>query len=144
MKEGIIKWILIIFCLTLAGAWQAHAQDYSISFEVVDFETGLPLEDAQIAITPCNCGGITSRSGRFSISLPRDTYQISVSFIGYGEDIRTLTLDKSIILKIALTEQQEQLSEVIVRAKNIVQNIESPQMGALQLTSRDLKKFPLL
>jgi len=134
--------MLLLFSFALGGTLQIHAQDYSISFEVTDFETGLPLQDAQIAITPCNCGGITSRSGRFSISLPGDTYQISVSFIGYGEDVRTITLDQSVILKISLTEQQEQLSEVIVRAKNIVQNIESPQMGALQLTSRDLKKIP--
>lgn len=134
--------IVLFFGFALVGSWQISAQEHSISFEVTDFDTGLPLQDAQVVITPCNCGGITSRSGRFSISLPRNTYRISVSFIGYGEDVRTITLDKSIILKISLTEQQEQLSEVIVRAKNIVQNIESPQMGALQLTTRDLKKIP--
>ncbi|MBT8185444.1 MAG: TonB-dependent receptor [Eudoraea sp.] len=142
MNVRIIRLLLIFLCLALGGAWQLRAQDYSLSFVVTDFETGLPLQDAQIAITPCNCGGITSRSGRFSISLPQGTYQISVSFIGYGEDVRTITLRENIILKIALSEQQEQLSEVIVRARTIAQNIESPQMGALQLNSRDLKKIP--
>ena len=138
----ITKLLLLFICLAVGGSWSMSAQEYSLSFVVTDFETGLPLQDAQIAITPCNCGGITSRSGRFSIGLPANTYQISVSFIGYAEDIQTITLNKSTILKIALNEQQEQLSEVIVRAKTIAQNIESPQMGALQLNSRDLKKIP--
>ncbi|MEX0288874.1 MAG: carboxypeptidase-like regulatory domain-containing protein, partial [Flavobacteriaceae bacterium] len=117
-------------------------QEYTLSFQVIDFDTGLPLQDAQISISPCDCGGITSRSGRFSIRLPQDTYELNVSFIGYKDETRTLTLNESVILRIALEEQEEQLSEVIVRAKKIVENIESPQMGALQLDSRDLRKIP--
>ncbi len=136
------KIVVLSFVLVFEFFSYGQVQEYGLSFEVLDKETGLPLENAQVAITPCACGGVTSASGRFSISLPEGTYQINVSFIGYRDAIQTLQLNESVILSIELTEEQEQLSEVIVRAKRIVENLESPQMGALQLTSKDLRKIP--
>jgi len=133
--------VLTIF-LCLSFFFVGHSQEYALSFEVIDLETGLPLDDAQIAITPCNCGGVTNDSGRFSINLPADTYNISISFIGYKDDVRNLVLDKGTILKVRLTEEQEQLSEVIVRAKRRLDNVETPQMGALQISAKALKKLP--
>ncbi len=119
-----------------------RAQDYAISLEVLDQATGLPLESAEVAIQPCACGGITNPSGRFSIQLPENTYSLSISYIGYGTEVRTITLNKSLVLKVQLSEEQEQLSEVIVRAKRISDNIELPQMGALQIQTQELKKMP--
>lgn len=128
--------------ILLLGYFSYGQDEYTISFEVLNQETGLPLDDAQIAITPCACGGITNRSGRFSIRLPQDTYSITVSFIGFKNDIRTLELDESKIIKVEMFEAEEQLSEVIVRAKNRLENVETPQMGVLKLDAKDLKKIP--
>lgn len=115
---------------------------YAISFEVTSEDTGLALDNAQISISPCNCGGVTNGSGRFSISLPENTYIITISYIGFKNDVQTLQLNNSVILEIALKEQEEQLSEVIVRAKRHLDQVETPQMGALQLDAKDLKKIP--
>ncbi|WP_238474487.1 TonB-dependent receptor [Maribacter algarum] len=132
----------LLFALVAFAPFFAQAQEYAISFEVVAKESGLPLDDAQISITPCNCGGVTNSAGRFSIELPSDTYNITVSFIGFKDETRTLELTKNTILKINLTEEQEQLSEVVVRAKRRLDNVETPQMGALQISARTLKKLP--
>ncbi len=131
------------FLLFLLTSFFAHAQEeFAISFEVVAEQSGLPLDDAQISIVPCNCGGVTNSEGRFSIALPANTYTITVSFIGFKDDVRTLELTKGTILKINLAEAQEELSEVIVRAKRRLSNVETPQMGALQISARTLKKLP--
>ena len=45
-------------------------------------------------------------------------------------------------LKIELNESKEQLSEVIVNAINLNDNVESPQMGVFKLSTRDLVKIP--
>lgn len=45
-------------------------------------------------------------------------------------------------MKITLYEKEEQLSKVVVRARKINENIESPQMGVLRLDAQDLKKTP--
>ena len=37
---------------------------------------------------------------------------------------------------------EEKLSEIIVRAKNLNQNVETPQMGVFNITSEELVKMP--
>lgn len=130
--------------LALVSQLSTYGQttQYAISFEVTSEDTGLALDNAQISISPCNCGGVTNGSGRFSISLPENTYIITISYIGFKNDVQTLQLNNSVILEIALKEQEEQLSEVIVRAKRHLDQVETPQMGALQLDAKDLKKIP--
>ncbi len=132
----------IVFFLMVSLWSYVEAQDFTLSFEVLAEESGLPMENAQIAITPCACGGISSDAGRFSILLASGTYQVTITYIGYKEYTQTIDLTSDRIIKVVMSEAEEQLSEVVVRAKRIVENLESPQMGALQLTARDLRKIP--
>ncbi len=137
-----LKFNLITICLILSLSTAAQRSNYTLSLEVVNEATGLPLESAEVSITPCACGGVTSVSGRFSISLPSDAYTVKITYIGFKEVVFNLNLDRSIIRKVQLFEQEEELSEVIVRAKRRTDNLESPQMGALQLSTQELKKIP--
>lgn len=118
------------------------AQEQILSFLVLNNETDIPLDNAQIAITPCNCGGVTNASGRFSINLPQGSYSATVSYVGFASITLEINLEIGDILTVKLQPQEEQLSEVIVRAKRILENVETPQMGALQLEAKDLKKIP--
>ncbi len=101
------------------------------------------MDGAQISITPCSCGGVTDNGGRFTISLPPNTYTVTVNFLGYKEQSRVLLLNSDQELRFDLAEQEEQLSEVVLRAKRINENLERPQMGVLQLSAQDIKKIPL-
>lgn len=138
------KWLRQLACVGLFAtvAFSASAQEYTLSLQIRDVLTGLPLESAEVLLQPCACGGITNASGRFSIDLPEDTYTMTINYIGYKSDTRTLRMNRSQKMVIELEEEQEQLSEVIVRAKKINANLELPQMGAVQLQTQVLKKIP--
>ncbi|MFS4445235.1 TonB-dependent receptor domain-containing protein [Maribacter sp. 2307UL18-2] len=133
-----------LICLGLFAVFtvSGNAQEYTLAVQIRDVVTGLPLESAEVILQPCACGGITNASGRFRIELPQDTYTMTVTYIGYKSDSRTLKMDRSQKIVIELEEEQEQLSEVIVRAKKINANLELPQMGAVQLQTQVLKKIP--
>jgi hypothetical protein len=134
---------ILFACLFLGMAFlHGQSQEFALSFEVLAATNGLPLEDAQISISPCACGGVTNTSGRFSIKLPQNNYTITVSYIGFKDHVQKLLLNKATIIKVQLDEEDQQLSEVVVRAKRILDNVESPQMGAVQLQVQDLKKIP--
>ncbi|MGI9552076.1 MAG: TonB-dependent receptor [Aurantibacter sp.] len=133
---------LVLCSLLGCNISYGQAQEYTLSFEVLVEETGIPLDNAQIAISPCACGGVTNRSGRFSIKLPQDTYSITVSFIGFQNELQSIDLNNNRILRVEMQEAEEQLSEVIVRARNRLNIVETPQMGVLQLDAKDLKKIP--
>ena len=119
-----------------------QSREHTLSFEILDQANNLPLQEAQIAIKECGCGGVTNSNGRFSINLPEGTYFVTISFIGYKDDIRSVDLNESKIFRVEMNEEEEQLSEVIVMAKKRINIVETPQMGALQIEAKDMKKIP--
>ena len=118
-----------------------YAQDYRLEFQILDAFSN-PLENVQILINPCACGGVTDENGEYSIELAADTYQITVSFLGYTTIQRQLDLNANKKLLLSMSEEQEQLSEVVLNARKVVERLETPQMGVLQMTSAELKKMP--
>jgi len=132
----------IVLFLCCAHIVMGQNREYRLTISVVNTNTGLPLENANIAISPCACGGVSNLQGKFVIALPQDTYSIFVSYTGFRDNIQEVVLNSDSEIKISLDEQEEQLSEVIVRAKSITDNLESPQMGALKLNAQELKKIP--
>lgn len=133
--------IAIVFSL-LTGIAAAQQQTHTLTVEVSEAAIAAPLEGAQIVISPCACGGVSSEEGRFSIALPPRTYQVNITYIGFKTETRRVILDQDITLNISLDESQEQLSEVVVRARRITETLESPQMGALQLQAMEIQKMP--
>lgn len=117
-------------------------QDYNLTIKLRNSLTDEPLENANIFIVPCSCGGVSNTNGEFSIQLQQDDYSIRVSHIGFDENRQNITLEEDTVLELFLTENNEQLSEVVVRAKKRNELLESPQMGVLQLQSQELKKMP--
>ncbi|MDC6387365.1 TonB-dependent receptor [Maribacter sp. PR1] len=141
MKQYIPTKGLLVLTFLLIGFF-SNAQDYTLSLLVLDENTGLPLDNTQIAINPCSCGGITNEAGRFSIKLPDGNYSVTINYIGFAIKVLNVQLNENKILTTELSPQEEQLSEVVVRAKRILDNLETPQMGALELNAQELKKIP--
>ncbi len=133
---------LVILILLLNNLVFAQAQNYKLSFAITDLNAGYFLENVQISIEPCNCGGVTDKNGFLSLDLPEGTYTVSISYIGYKKITQQISLNSDRLLRLQMSEQEEQLSEVIVRAKKLNDNIESPQMGIVQLKAETLKKLP--
>ncbi|MBT6161924.1 MAG: TonB-dependent receptor [Flavobacteriaceae bacterium] len=119
-----------------------QAQDQVLTIIVTDTETQLPLQDVNILINPCACGGITNMNGVFSKKLKPDTYQISIQYLGYGNQAQEVVLTKNTELNISLSPAEETLSEIIVLARRRNKNVETPQMGVLEVSARDLIKLP--
>lgn len=132
----------LLFFLVFSKTSFAQNPIHELSLKVIDQGAGTPLENAQIAITPCACGGVVDQNGFFSIELSEGTYTITITYVGFKEQTVQIVLDEDKLLNISLNEQTEQLSEVVVRAKKITENLDSPQMGVLRLDAQELKKLP--
>ncbi|AUP80441.1 TonB-dependent receptor [Flavivirga eckloniae] len=137
-----IVYPVFLFCLLFFSTANGQNPKYNLTYKVLDKNTRTPIENTQISITPCNCGGITNNKGIFSITLPSNTYSVKFSHIGYKEHSEQVILNKDSSFEIVLSEDKEKLSQIVVLAKRANENIESPQMGALKLDSKDLKKLP--
>ncbi|TGV00962.1 TonB-dependent receptor [Flavivirga rizhaonensis] len=134
--------LLILLSILLIHSAKAQSDTYELSFKVKNQNTNENLEDTQIYITPCNCGGVTNIDGSFAINLPKGEYNLSITYIGFKSHNQKILLDKNILIEVALEEAQEQLSKIILRAKKANDNIDRPQMGAIQLEAEEIKKLP--
>jgi len=139
MKKSFKTIFLFLTVFTLAIV---NSQEYTLEVIVNDKESNTPLSDVTILIDKCNCGGITNSKGVFSVSLSKDIYNVEINHLGFSMQTRYVDLNSNIKLNIDLTETQEELSEVIVRARKLNENVESPQMGVFELKTRDLIKIP--
>lgn len=142
-----LKNIFIIVCCTVLTLLFSHAsfgqKDLpKLSVVVINQQSGSPLSNAQIYINPCTCGGVTNENGLFTIDLFKNNYTVTISHIGFQQQVKQITLVKSKKLNITLEQQTEQLSEVIVKARTVSENLESPQMGVIRLDAKALKKLP--
>ena len=126
----------VLFSFSVVG------QEYVLTLSISDLDTKDPLSSVTVLLDPCSCGGITNPSGIFSKRLKADTYTLSIEYLGYRKEIRTVVLDKNTNLSITMETEEEQLSEIIVLAQKRNQNVESTQMGVFELNARDLIKIP--
>lgn len=113
--------LLVTLCLTLiSGALLFSQNTIRISGDIHD-ETGLPVEDANIAVKTTSSGAISSPSGSFQLKLNKKSeYILQVSKIGFAR--REITIKSSdypnpdnIRLDITLEKSIEVLNEAVIR-----------------------------
>ena len=134
----------VVFYIALMGlSIGAFAQNkFELNVEVIDAKTNTFLESAEVIIEPCQCGGVTDSKGFFEIELVEDDYNISIAYIGYRTEQRNIRLDRDRFIRVELNEETEELEEIVLSAKSLMESIESPQMGALYINTLVMKKLP--
>ncbi|MFM1877866.1 MAG: hypothetical protein RLZZ241_732 [Bacteroidota bacterium] len=143
LKHAALRSLLV--AVVLIFGMPMHAQQNTVRFSVQVFsaDDGAPLEGVQVALTPCFCGGITDQNGKFNIDLRIGNYDVEFFYLGFRGETRKITVKDPVALTVNMEEEAEELSEVVLRARRTTQNIESPQMGALQLQMQEIKKIPM-
>ena len=133
--KGVIFFIFLSFQI-------GFAQEFSLTYTVRDQENKLPLEGVTVIIDECQCGGITNTSGLFFKRLPSGNYTINLTFLGFKPIQQQISLLENKEVFIDMVIEEEQLSEIVVLAKNNNKNVESAQMGVFELNARELIKIP--
>ncbi|MFZ9847065.1 MAG: TonB-dependent receptor [Flavobacteriales bacterium] len=123
------------------------AQTMKISGSVNDEESGEAIIYASVFVNGKPYGTTTNQYGYFSLILPSDTFQLTISNIGYAEKIVTVTpANFGTPIKIKITKQVATLNEVSVKRKrsSLEEIHKSNQMGTIKLPMKDLKNIPLI
>jgi len=135
---GFTKIVLLVFFSFQFGI----AQQYALTLSVVDQENNQPIEGLTVLIEECQCGGITNTSGLFFKRLEAGVYTLTLTYLGFKNVKQTVSLQKNTEVFVAMEVEEEQLSEIVVLAKNNNKNVESTQMGVFELNARELIKIP--
>jgi TonB-linked SusC/RagA family outer membrane protein len=131
----------MLFCLLLLIHCGALAQ--YIKGRVIDDSTGLGLPDASVVITGTVRGTTTGPDGLFTIRLPADTKQHSITISHAGYSNLTLSLTDTVPgVLIRLKRTSEALEDVVVigyqtvRRRDVMASVSS-------VSSKDLHDIPI-
>ena len=112
------KIILIILIFHLSIQLSSQTKNYhTIMGNVYDEESGKPLPFVNVFLDGTTLGSSTDQNGKYSINkIPRGSYRIIASMVGYQRDDRDVQLfDKSTItINFELTTYAYKLEEIYV------------------------------
>ena len=141
-KYHFLFFVLLCFSFSYSQNNSTLQNIYKLQINVSNSEDNIPLRDVTIIIDQINSGGITDKNGNYFIEMYEGEYDLTVSYLGFSEIKKSIYLNNDLNLEILMEESNEELSEVIVNAINLNDNVESPQMGVFKLATRDLIKIP--
>ena len=135
--------ITTIICL---WANLIFAQDkLTLSGYLKDSKNGEGLIGASVYVKELKTGISTNVYGFYSLTLPKGTYNLTFSSVGYEKINEAVTmLGQNITLNLEMKEEGKELSEVVVKAKREDDNVKAIEMSVNKVDIKTLKKIPAL
>ena len=115
---------------------------YTISGYVKDGGNGESLIGTNVYAKENLKGVSTNHYGFYSLTLDEGTYNIVVSFIGFQDYEKEVVLDKNLSLNVELQPNFITTQEVVISAKAADQNIQSTEMGKIDVPIEAIKTLP--
>ena len=98
--------------LLLFIAFQAIAQERTVTGTVTDKTDGLPLPGVSVKVKGTTIGTSTGGDGRFTLRVPQENNTLVLTYIGYSTQEATIGSNSTV--NVSLASDAKQLSEVIV------------------------------
>ena len=135
------KYFLFCFLITLFSFGQ---EEMTISGYVKDKETGEVLIGANVVVLELSAGRSTNNYGFFSITIPVGEFTIETSYIGYNNSSQLITPANSTQnLNFFLQRTSFLTEEVVIKAKKEDANIQSSDMGKIELEVEKVDQLPV-
>ena len=117
----------------------------TLTGQVIDNKTLLPLEGSTILVEGTTIGVVTDAEGYFSIQdIPPKTYKITASFLGYTSETKFNVIVKSVgtaDLLFKLEEDNQILDEVVVIKSSFRTTKETP-LSTQSLSAVEIETYP--
>ncbi|WP_103071499.1 TonB-dependent receptor [Aquimarina sediminis] len=131
----------LIFFTSLLSAQEKH----TISGTINDVRNGETLFGASVFLKDTSIGVVTNEYGFYSITAPDGVYTLIISYMGYIDIAKEITLNSDKKLNFELSESSEQLDEIIITSEETGRiNIKKPEMSVAKLKSETIKKIPVV
>ncbi len=130
-----------IFILILCISSSLFAQDkFTVSGFVKELSSSEELIGANIVCEDLSIGATTNSYGFYSISLPKGTYSIRYSFIGYKDKVVEVSMTEDKRLDVALELYTEELNEIVIEDE-AQQKVRSIEMSVNRLETKAVKQL---
>ena len=135
----------LLFIITVSSSFYLFSQEkITLSGTISEEKGNETLNGVNVLIPELKTGTITNEYGFYSITLPKGTYNIIVSHIGFSDKTKRIELNKNTKQNFKLIESLENLDEVIIKQSIKKLNIRNPQMSVNILKASTIKDIPVI
>jgi len=136
------KFLVFCFCALFQ---QSFSQQVELKGQINDFDTHEPVAGATISFRNHNRGTSTDDSGRFSIAMPVDTYELVCTSGGYQIYTRTIYLQDEHFVTVQLKKRPPaELPEIVIASRRTDANVSEARMGTISINVAQLRKTPMV
>ncbi|SHG54046.1 TonB-dependent Receptor Plug Domain [Chryseolinea serpens] len=111
---------------------------------VRDVSNGEELIGVTVYIPKMSAGTVTNPYGFYSLTLPKGTYEIQFSYVGYAVQTVTVDLQGDVERNVDMLSETTVMQEVTVTDKRVDENVVSLQMSKNTLDMNRVRKLPAL
>ncbi|MCK0156687.1 TonB-dependent receptor [Cellulophaga sp. F20128] len=116
---------------------------FTVSGYVTDSKSENTISDVLIFVQNAGSGTVSNGLGYYEISIPKGENELVISSMGFKEIQKKIIAYNDGVLNIAMTENIEELDEVILDG-NQNSNVEEAEMGANEISSEETKNIPMV
>lgn len=131
-----------IFILLLILSLPGFAEMVTLSGYLKDKANGEALIGASVYIPQLKTGVTSNVYGFFSVSVPKGSYPVNFTYIGYQTQSPTIDLTESKQMNVLLKEDVREIDEVVITGERKDRNVEALQMSMDRLQVKMIKKLP--
>ena len=136
---------IILLSFFILGTIISFAQEkFTISGVISDSKTNETLIGVNIYIPEKKATITTNEYGFYSLTVPKGTYEIQISYVGYETLEETISLERDSKKNFNLTETCQALDEVVINTEKTATNIRKPEMSVHKLSTATIKKIPVV
>ncbi len=139
MPKNITLLLFIIYCHL-----SFSQEKVTLSGTISDSKNNETLIGVTLFIPEIKAVAITNEYGFYSITIPKGNYTLQVSYLGYENLVENITLDNSIKKNFFLTENSQQLEEVVISDNKKRADIRKPEMSVNKLSMQTVKELPVV
>ena len=132
---------LLIFLMPFFSFSQ---EKFTLSGTVSDAKTNETLIGVSVFVAETKASTITNEYGFYSMTLPAGEYTIKISYLGYQNIEERISLDQDTKRNFLLSEDIQQLNEVVISDTKKRAEIRRPEMSVNKLTIVQIKAMPVI
>ncbi|MDA0777490.1 MAG: carboxypeptidase-like regulatory domain-containing protein, partial [Bacteroidetes bacterium] len=121
-----------ILAVTAFLSLSVFAQKFTLSGRVKDAANGETLIGASILVKGGG-GAVTNEYGFYSITLEAGLYEITYKYLGYGNIVEKVNLNKDITRNIELGVTSNEIGVAVVSAKALEKRVENKQISVVKM-----------
>jgi hypothetical protein len=119
-------------------------EKFTLSGTIADKSSNETLIGATVYIKELQTGTTTNAYGFYSISLPKGTYTLQISYVSFNTVEQTIELNQNIKKNFLLSADAEYLDEIVISETKTRANIKRPEMSVNKLSIAEIKKMPVV